>query len=51
VRADVGNILNARHRLTRTVYEDWRDTSPVAFFQDNNQLIGPTFNFTVRGNF
>ena len=51
VRATVGNLLNARHRLDRTVYAGWRDTDPVAFVQDNNQLIGPIFSFIVRGNF
>lgn len=49
VRASVGNILNARHRWVRTVYEDWRDSSPVAFHQDNNQLIGPIFELDVKG--
>jgi hypothetical protein len=51
VRATVGNVLNARHRWTRFVYEDWRDTSPVAFIQKNNQLIGPIFAFKVTGTF
>lgn len=51
VRATVGNILNARHRFVRTVYAGWRDTDPVAFVQDNNQLIGPIFSLSVRGNF
>lgn len=51
VRATVGNILNARHRWTRTIYEDWRDSSPVEFRQDNNQLIGPVFEFNVKGTF
>ena len=51
VRAQVGNIFNARHRWTRTVYEDWRNNSPVAFYQDNNQLIGPIFSFLVKGTF
>jgi outer membrane receptor for ferrienterochelin and colicins len=51
VRATVGNILNARHRWARTVYEDWRDSSPVAFFQNNDQLIGPIFSFSVKGTF
>ena len=44
VRATVGNVFNARHRWTRFVYEDWRDTSPVDFIQKNNQLIGPVFS-------
>ena len=51
VRATVGNVLNARHRWTRFVYEDWRDTSPVDFIQKNNQLIGPVFAFQVKGTF
>jgi hypothetical protein len=51
VRATVGNVLNARHRWTRFVYEDWRDTSPVDFIQKNNQLIGPVFAFKVTGTF
>jgi hypothetical protein len=51
VRASVGNVLNARHRRTRYVYEDWRDSSDVAFIQKNNQLIGPVFSFSVKGSF
>ena len=51
VRATLGNVFNARHRWDRTVYEDWRDTSPVAFHQDNNQLIGPIFAFQVKRSF
>jgi outer membrane receptor for ferrienterochelin and colicins len=51
VRADVGNILNARHRLTRFVYDGWRDENPIAFVQRNNQLIGPVFQLNVRGSF
>ncbi|HEX8535463.1 MAG TPA: TonB-dependent receptor plug domain-containing protein [Allosphingosinicella sp.] len=51
VRATVGNIFNARHRFTRTVYAGWRDADPVSFVQRNNQLIGPIFSFSVRGTF
>jgi hypothetical protein len=51
VRATVGNIFNARHRFSRTVYAGWRDSDPIAFVQKNNQLIGPIFSFSVRGNF
>jgi len=51
VQAVVGNIFNARHRRTRTVYEDWRNTSPVAFYQTADQLIGPIFSFRVKGTF
>ena len=51
VRAQVGNIFNARHRWIRNVYEDWRNNSPIKFRQNNNQLIGPIFSFSVKGNF
>jgi len=49
VRATVGNIFNARHRLERAVYLGRRNEQPLSFFQDNNQLIGPIFAFSVRG--
>jgi hypothetical protein len=51
VQAVVGNIFNARHRRVRTVYEDWRNTSPIAFYQTADQLIGPIFSFRVKGTF
>jgi hypothetical protein len=51
VRADAFNLLNARHRWTRYVYTDWRDTAPISFIQRNNQLIGPIFSLTVKGTF
>ena len=51
VRGTVGNILNARHRFDRVVYAGRRDVSPVAFVEDHNQLIGPIFSLSVKGNF
>jgi outer membrane receptor for ferrienterochelin and colicins len=51
VRAQVINILNARHRLDRTVYEGYRTSNPVALRQHNNQLIGPIFSLLVKGSF
>ncbi|MDQ3075400.1 MAG: TonB-dependent receptor, partial [Pseudomonadota bacterium] len=51
VRGGVGNVLNARHRFDRVVYAGRRNVSPVAFIEDHNQLIGPIFNLSVRGNF
>ena len=51
VRAEVVNLLNARHRLDRYVYAGRRTTSGLAFRQDANQLIGPIFQFLVRGSF
>ncbi|MDQ3143804.1 MAG: TonB-dependent receptor [Pseudomonadota bacterium] len=51
VRASAGNLLNARHRLDRVVYDGRRDEDPVLFFQENNQLIGPIFSLSVKGSF
>ena len=51
VRADVSNVFNARHRLVRTIYDGYRDTHPIASFQNNNQLIGPIFELSVKGTF
>jgi hypothetical protein len=51
VRADVGNLLNARHRFSRTVYLGRRNSSDVDFHQRANQLIGPIFSLTVKGTF
>jgi len=51
VRLQAGNVFNARHRWTRYIYQDWRDTSPLSTYQVNNQLIGPIFQMQVKGNF
>jgi hypothetical protein len=51
VRAEVGNIFNSRHRFERTVYDGRRLRDPVLYNQSNNQLIGPIFNFSVKGSF
>ena len=51
VRADVTNLLNARHRYDRYVYDALRTNSALSFRQQNNELIGPLFQLTVRGSF
>ena len=51
VRATAGNLLNARHRFDRLVFDGRRERDPIAFIQRNNQLIGPIFSLSVRGNF
>ncbi|MEP9360992.1 TonB-dependent receptor [Sphingomonas sp. KR3-1] len=51
LRVQVGNILNARHRYDRQVYDGRRTSSPLVIRQVNNQLIGPIFTFTARGSF
>lgn len=51
VRADLGNLLNARHRFNRTVYFGRRNSSDINFVQRANQLIGPIASLTVKGTF
>lgn len=51
VRASVGNILNARHRQERLVYDGRRNEAPLLTRQSNDQLIGPIFSLGIRGNF
>ena len=51
VRAQVINLLNARHRLYRTVYDGVRTTDPILFVEDRDQLIGPIIRFSIKGSF
>lgn len=51
VRAQVTNLLNARHRQERFVYDGRRNVSPLRFRQSHNQLIGPIFGLAVTGSF
>jgi hypothetical protein len=50
VRATVGNIVGARSYWDRMVYQG-RRTGPVAFYERRDRLIGPLFNFAIRGKF
>jgi hypothetical protein len=51
VRAGINNLLDARHRFERTVYDGRRLRDPVLYAQSNDQLIGPIFYFLVKGTF
>jgi outer membrane receptor for ferrienterochelin and colicins len=51
VRAGVDNIFNGRHTMDRVVYSGFRDRSPVAFYERHDDLVGPLFNFSVKGTF
>lgn len=51
VRAQVVNLLDARHRLDRDVYDGRRTVAPLAYRLHAEQLIGPLFNFRVSGSF
>ena len=51
VRLSVDNVFNGRHLLDRTVWEGFRDRTPIAFIERHNQLVGPIFSLSVKGNF
>ncbi len=51
VRFTAGNLPGGRHIFNRTVYDGFRDTSPILFVQRQSQKIGPIFTLTVKGNF
>jgi len=51
VRATAGNLLNARSRWDRVVYDGRRNTAPIAFTETRNRLIGPIFSLSIRGTF
>ncbi|MBM0168478.1 TonB-dependent receptor plug domain-containing protein [Altererythrobacter sp. C41] len=51
VRAQVGNILNARSRRHRVVYGGLRGETPITSIEERDRLIGPIFSFSVRGKF
>jgi hypothetical protein len=51
VRAEIYNVLNARHLFDRTVYAGRRTEAPVSFIQRHDQLIGPLISFSVKGDF
>ena len=51
VRASVFNIFNGRHTQDRVVYTGYRDRSPVSFYEYHDDLVGPLFNFSIKGTF
>ncbi|HET7605589.1 MAG TPA: TonB-dependent receptor plug domain-containing protein [Sphingomicrobium sp.] len=51
VRLSVDNVFNGRHLLDRTVWGGFRDRTPIAFIEKHNQLVGPIFTLSVKGNF
>ncbi|MCR2834778.1 TonB-dependent receptor plug domain-containing protein [Qipengyuania sp. RS5-5] len=50
VSATYGNILNARNKFDRTVFDGDRPDAPVLFVETLNRRIGPIFRFSVSGN-
>jgi len=51
VTLNVDNLLNGRHLEYRTVWEGWRTITPIAFIERHNELIGPIFTLSIKGNF
>ncbi len=55
VRFTVDNVLDGlldgHHKEWRSVYEGYRDRTPLSFFKKNNELVGLLFNLSVKGNF
>ena len=51
VRFSVDNVFNGRHLEYRTVWQGYRDRTSVAFFEHHNELVGPLFTLSVKGNF
>ncbi len=51
LNASAGNLLGARNRFERTVYDGSRIEDPILFVENRNRRIGPIFRFSVSGNF
>ncbi|MBX7458084.1 TonB-dependent receptor plug domain-containing protein [Qipengyuania sp. 1NDH17] len=51
VQARAGNLLGARNKFYRTVYETSRPSDDVAFREAVDRRIGPIFRFSVSGDF
>lgn len=51
VRLFADNLIESKHKVWRTVHTGYRDRTPVSFFQHQNQLVGPIFGMSIKGNF
>ena len=51
VRFSVDNVFNGRHLEYRTVWQAYRDRTPISFIERHNELVGPIFTLSVKGNF
>jgi hypothetical protein len=51
VNARAANLLGARNKFNRTVYNGSRADNDVQFEEDRDRRIGPIFVFSVSGNF
>jgi hypothetical protein len=51
VRFTVDNVFNGKHLEFRRVFTGFRDTAPIAFFERHDEIVGPIFTLSVKGNF
>ncbi len=51
LRASVGNVLSARNRFERTVFDGSRPDGDILFIERADRRIGPVFRFSVNGEF
>ncbi|BDI60353.1 TonB-dependent receptor plug domain-containing protein [Qipengyuania nanhaisediminis] len=51
VRAVAGNILGARNKFERTVFDGSRPDAAILFREAMDRRIGPIFRFSVSGDF
>ena len=51
VNATYANVLGARNKFDRTVFDGDRPDAPILFVENMNRRIGPIFRFSVSGNF
>lgn len=45
------DVAALRRKIWRTVHTGYRDRTPVSFFQKQDQLVGPIFSLSIKGNF
>ena len=50
-RFSVDNVFNGRHLEYRTVWDGYRDRTPIAFIEHHNELVGPLFTVSLKGTF
>jgi outer membrane receptor for ferrienterochelin and colicins len=51
VRFTVDNVFNGKHLEFRRVFSGFRDKAPIAFFERHDEIVGPIFTLSVKGNF
>ncbi len=51
VRLSFDNLIDSKHKVWRTVHSGYRDRTPVSFFQEADQAVGPIFSLSVKGTF